>query len=111
MVLTAHPTESRRRTILSKIYRITHILRALTAPDHLPNEGECDLQELLNEITSLWLTDRSRTAQLTPIDEVKTTLYFVGQIFWAALPDIYDRLDAALEKHYPGIKMEHSWFA
>ena len=110
LVLTAHPTEARRRTILSKIYRVTHLLRSMNAPCPLPEETEVDLQELLTEITLLWLTDRNRTTQLTPIDEVKTTLYFVGQIFWVALPEIYERLETALDKHYPGVKVDHSWF-
>jgi phosphoenolpyruvate carboxylase len=109
LVLTAHPTESRRRTILSKIQRISETLRAASLPERLPDELERCRQELLNEVTTLWLTDRARTAQPTPTDEVKTTLYFVGQVFWTALPEIYDRLDAALEKYYPGLHIGRSW--
>ncbi len=75
----------------------------------MPDELERSRQELLNEVTTLWLTDRARTTQPTPTDEVKTTLYFVGQVFWTALPEIYDRLDAALEKYYPGTHTGRSW--
>jgi len=112
LVLTAHPTESRRRTILSKIQRISETLRAASLHAFggaLPGELEHSRQELLNEVTTLWLTDRARTAQPTPTDEVKTTLYFVGQVFWTALPEIYERLDAALEKYYPGTHTGRSW--
>jgi phosphoenolpyruvate carboxylase len=110
LVLTAHPTESRRRTILSKIQRITEALRSLDLPDRLPDEVERACAHLRDEITSLWLTDRTRTLQPTPTDEVKTTLYFVGQVFWNALPEIYRLLDRALEKYYPDLAVERPWF-
>ena len=51
-----------------------------------------------------------RSAQPTPTDEVKTTLYFVGQIFWDALPEIYRRMEIGLHKHYPDCSIDHSWF-
>ncbi len=110
LVLTAHPTESRRRTILSKIQRITETLSGMNSPGRLPNEIERACAELRNEITTLWLTDRARTLQPTPTDEVKTTLYFVGQSFWTALPEIYAILDRALEKYFPGLAVDHPWF-
>ncbi|MCL4561311.1 MAG: phosphoenolpyruvate carboxylase, partial [Chloroflexi bacterium] len=109
LVLTAHPTESRRRTILSKIERITETLRLMSLPECLPEELVQMRKELHEEITTLWLTDRTRTAQPTPTDEVKTSLYFVGQVFWTALPEIYRRLDAALEQDFPGLRAGHSW--
>jgi phosphoenolpyruvate carboxylase len=110
LVLTAHPTESRRRTILSKIRRIADTLRAMSFPERLPDELQRCRQELLDEITTLWLTDRTRVAQPTPTDEVKTTLYFVGEIFWIALPEIVDRMENALEKYYPDLHINHTWF-
>ncbi len=110
LVLTAHPTESRRRTILSKIQRISDTIQQMSLCERLPREFEHGRQELLNEVTTLWLTDRARTAQPTPTDEVKTTLYFVGQVFWRALPEIYDILDQSLAKHYPGLSVSHPWF-
>jgi phosphoenolpyruvate carboxylase len=110
LVLTAHPTESRRRTILSKIRRISDTLLSLNQPDLLPVEMEQLRQGLLEEIVTLWLTDRTRNAQPTPIDEVKTTLYFVGEIFWTALPEIYERLDRSLAKFYPDLSAPSTWF-
>ncbi len=110
LVLTAHPTESRRRTILSKVQRITGLLHDLDDAGCLPYEIEHVYSDLLAEVTTLWLTDRARTTQPTPIDEVKTTLYFVGQVFWQALPEIYRSLDEALAQHYPGLAAHHPWF-
>ena len=110
LVLTAHPTESRRRTILSKIQRISTTLREMGRPDALPLEVESGRRALKNEITTLWMTDRARTLQPTPIDEVKTTLYFVGQIFWTVLPQIYELMERALAHSYPGLALERPWF-
>jgi len=111
LVLTAHPTESRRRTILSKIQRISNTIQQMSLCERLPREFERGRRELLNEITTIWLTDRARTAQPTPTDEVKTTLYFVGQVFWYALPEIYATLEQALAKYYPGVTVNHPWFS
>jgi phosphoenolpyruvate carboxylase len=110
LVLTAHPTESRRRTILSKIQRITDLLHDLDDAGCLPDEIQHVYDDLLTEITNLWLTDRVRTTQPTPTDEVRTTLYFVGQVFWNALPEIYRSLDEAVETHYPGLHARRPWF-
>ena len=110
LVLTAHPTESRRRTVLSKIQRINDLLQSISDPEHSPHERAASYLGLQEEITTLWLTDRVRSAQPTPTDEVKTTLYFVGQIFWNALPEIYRRMDIGLQKHYPDCSIDHSWF-
>lgn len=109
LVLTAHPTEARRRTVLSKIERIATVLRALDAGNLLPREQERCRQTLHSEITTLWLTDRSRSARPTPTDEVRTALFFVGQIFWTALPEVYQILSEAVERYYPGLKVEHAW--
>lgn len=109
IVLTAHPTEARRRTVLSKIARIEAALRRLQVPRLLPDEERDAIQTLRQEIANLWLTDRARTEQITPTDEVRTALYFVGEIFWNALPMAAERLNAALEKYYPGLRLERPW--
>lgn len=109
LVLTAHPTEARRRTVLSKIERIAEAVRALNAQQLLPQEAQRWRSQLRTEITTLWLTDRSRTAQPTPTDEVRTALFFVGQIFWTALPQVYEELQAALDRHYPGLSANPTW--
>lgn len=109
LVLTAHPTEARRRTILSKIQRVAGILEALGQPRLLPEDQETLLAELHFEISALWLTDRARTSQPAVTDEVRTTLYFIGQVFWTALPRIHEMLQKALDRHYPGLKPPARW--
>jgi len=109
LVLTAHPTEAKRRTILSKLRRVADILGELDHPDLLPGEIKSYTADLHAEVTSFWLTDRSRTARPAVTDEVRTGLYFVDEIFWEVLPRIYADLDEALALNYPGLATEHPW--
>jgi phosphoenolpyruvate carboxylase len=109
LVLTAHPTEAKRRTVLSKLQRIGEMLRSLHDPDLLPRERDGEIAALRAEITALWLTERSRTARPAVTDEVRTGLYFVEEVFWDALPRICLELEAAVAEHYPGLVPPARW--
>jgi phosphoenolpyruvate carboxylase len=109
LVLTAHPTEAKRRTVLSKLQRISETLRRLDDPDLLPRERHAARAALAAEITTLWLTDRNRTARPAVTDEVRTGLFFVDTVLWDALPRIADDLAAALREHYPGLLAPTAW--
>ncbi len=102
MVLTAHPTEARRRTVLSKLQRIAGLLRqvSLEKPSH--RDRDEILTSLHTEIAILWLTERARTSMPAASDEVRTGLYFVNAVFWNTLPVIYHDLEAALAAALPG---------
>src|SRR5260221_7335056 len=109
LVLTAHPTEAKRRTILSKVQRISQSLKALEESDLLPRERQQALRQVQAEITSILLSSQARTAKPAVTDEVRTGLYFVDAIFWDALPRIYADLEAALAEHYPGLRVPTRW--
>ncbi|HUF91133.1 MAG TPA: phosphoenolpyruvate carboxylase, partial [Candidatus Limnocylindria bacterium] len=109
LVLTAHPTEAKRRTVLSKLARIAEALRALAEPGLLPRERQTVTASLRAEVTTLWLTDRARTARPAVTDEVRTGLYFVDAVFWEALPRVADDLDAALRAHFPSLGARAGW--
>jgi phosphoenolpyruvate carboxylase len=110
LVLTAHPTEAKRRTILSKLQRVAQSLRQLDSGDLLPHERVEVLASLRAEITALWLTDQARTARPGVTDEVRTGLYFIDEIFWDVLPRVYAELDTALAQHYPQLSSPARWF-
>ena len=110
LVLTAHPTEARRRTVLSKMEHVTHLIEKLSTNSLSLREQEKITRSLRNEILSLWLTDRVRATKLTVADEVKTGLYFIDSFFWNTLPEIYEDLENALERYYPGLHTPDSWF-
>jgi phosphoenolpyruvate carboxylase len=109
LVLTAHPTEAKRRTVLSKLQRISASLGRLHDPDLLPRERARELDAIRAELTALWLTDRTRTARPTITDEVRTGLYFIDSVFWDALPRVADELDSALRRHYPQLAAPSGW--
>ena len=110
LVLTAHPTEARRRTVLSKTERITYLLSLLNLNGLSAHEQADAAHALRAEISALWLTDRARADKLTVTDEVKTGLYHVDAFLWNIIPTLYDDLNAALEKYYPGVaKTSHAW--
>ena len=109
LVLTAHPTEAKRRTVLSKLQRVAETIRRLHDPELLPSEREAATETLRAEVTALWLTDRARTARPAVTDEVRTGLYFVDTVLWDALPRIAAELEAALRAHYPGLAVPPGW--
>jgi len=109
LVLTAHPTEAKRRTVLSKLQRIGEMLRRLHEPDLLPRERQGEVARLRAEVTELWLTDRARTTRPAVTDEVRTGLYFIDAVFWDALPRIASELAASLAAHYPGLAAPPGW--
>jgi phosphoenolpyruvate carboxylase len=109
LVLTAHPTQAQRRTILSKQNRIAYILHALSEYNLIPSERVEYINQLHAEVFGLWLTNRARTAHPEVTDEIRTTLYFIDNVFWEVLPQIYSDLDHALEIHYPDLSTERPW--
>jgi phosphoenolpyruvate carboxylase len=109
LVLTAHPTEARRRTILSKLQRISAIVHSLQFSDLLPRERSAALDDVRAEITALWLTDRARTSRPSVTDEVRIGLYFIDEIFWEALPEIHNELELCLSAHFPEVHLPPDW--
>ena len=109
LVLTAHPTEAKRRTVLSKLQRLSEVLRRLHDPALLPRERAAEVEALRAEITALWLTDRARTTRPAVTDEVRTGLYFVDAVFWDTVPAVAAALERALHEHYPELTAPHGW--
>jgi phosphoenolpyruvate carboxylase len=111
LVLTAHPTEAKRRSILSKLQRVSGLIQTLNSPGALPREQDEARAALHTEIAALWLTDRVRSVRPSVTDEVRTGLFFVGEVFWEVLPRIYAELEAALARYYPegGLTVQHPW--
>jgi phosphoenolpyruvate carboxylase len=109
LVLTAHPTETRRRTILSKIQRINQMLEQVSSQSLSLRLRDQIIASMQAEISNLWLTERARTVKLSVTDEVRTGLYFVDATFWQAFPRLYNDFQQALEQDYPGLTTDHAW--
>lgn len=95
LVLTAHPTEVTRRTLMHKYDFISELLLTLDNPS-LTNEEEKNTIELLyREITSIWQSDEIRKKRPSPIDEVKWGLAVIESSLWHALPEHLKQLNKA----------------
>ncbi|MBX6382893.1 MAG: phosphoenolpyruvate carboxylase [Microbispora sp.] len=95
-VLTAHPTEARRRAIVTAIQRISAQLDAYNAPGRGAAEREEARRRLLEEIDILWRTAQLRHTKLDPLDEVRTAMAVFDETLFRTVPQIYRSLDAAL---------------
>ena len=109
LVLTAHPTEARRRTVTSKVQRVARLLEEISGERLTPREREQTRSAIHAEVATLWLTDRDRTVQPAVTDEVRTGLYFVDNVFWEAVPTLYEDLERALARHYPDVRPPLTW--
>ncbi len=105
LVFTAHPTQAKRRTVLSKLRRIAHALTELDVQELLPAERRDILTHVTAEITSLWLTDRSRTDRIAVTDEVRTGLFYFDTTLWRVVPQVYGDMARALHEHYPSLHL------
>lgn len=108
LVFTAHPTEAKRRTMLTKLTRLARMLRHYSAPEE-HRLGEVDDRAIEREIASLWLTDRSRTERPEVADEVRTGLWYFETTLWETLPRLQVDLEEALARHYPSVKPPKRW--
>ncbi len=104
-VFTAHPTEAKRRTVISKLRHIGRLLSELDTGRLLPAEETRARQELQAETTILWLTAQSRVAKPLVTDEVKTGLHYFETTLWEVVPRVYRTLEEALTEFYPHLKM------
>ncbi len=96
LVLTAHPTEVSRRTLIHKYNRIARLLGRRDRLDLTVPEREAVLTALEREIGSSWETDEVRSRRPTPLDEVRSGLIVFEQSLWDAVPQFVRSVDRAL---------------
>ena len=96
LVLTAHPTEVSRRTLIHKYNRIADLLGTRDRDDLTIPERRDVIDALRREIVSAWETDEVRHDRPTPLDEVRGGLVVFEQSLWDALPGFLRSVDAAL---------------
>ena len=99
LVLTAHPTEVSRRTLIQKYDGINNCLFKVDQQKLTPRERDTVLQELKQLICSAWQTDEIRQHRPTPVDEAKWGFTTIEQTLWNAVPKFVRQLDDMVEVH------------
>jgi len=98
LVLTAHPTEVSRRTLIHKYNRVADLLAERDHIDLTIPERDAVLDALRREIVSAWETDEVRHDRPSPLDEVRGGLIVFEQSLWQAVPAFLRSVDTALRQ-------------
>lgn len=94
LVLTAHPTQVLRRTLLQQYNKVAELLDSRDA-------GTCEDfdEQLRRQVTMIWDTDEVIRTKPTPAEEARGGLNVLEQVVWRALPVWLRRLDESLNEH------------
>ncbi len=95
-VLTAHPTEARRRAIVTSIRRIAQLLERRDDPRLGASEDAETQRNLLEQIDVLWRTAPLRVDRPGPLDEVRTAMSAFDDVLFHVVPQVYRRAEMAL---------------
>nr|GMC46353.1 phosphoenolpyruvate carboxylase [Ipomoea batatas] len=97
LVLTAHPTQSVRRSLLQKHARIRNSLAQLYAKDITPDDKQELDEALQREIQAAFRTDEIRRTPPTPQDEMRAGMSYFHETIWKGVPKFLRRVDTALK--------------
>jgi phosphoenolpyruvate carboxylase len=97
-VITAHPTETRRRTVFAAQHRITELMR-LRAEGHA--DTDVILPELRRQILTLWQTALVRLSRLQITDEIDVGLRYYPAAFFEVIPKVNAEVREALRSRWP----------
>ena len=97
LVLTAHPTEVSRRTLIQKYDGINDCLHKFDQQKLTPRERQTVLDDLKQLICSAWQTDEIRQNKPTPIDEAKWGFTTIEQTLWNAVPKFVRELNGMVQ--------------
>jgi len=98
-VLTSHPTEVKRRTVMLKYNRITTALEKLDDQILTPDEIADVKDSIQQEMTSVWQTIEVRSQKPTAIDEAKWGYAIIESSIWHAVPRFMRELQRVVRKH------------
>ena len=99
-VFTAHPTESKRRTIMLQLRRIFQAEEQYNSAELTVDPRSRPRDDLMTRIQTLWKTDEVRPARPEVRHEVKMGLHYFNEAIFEAVPRLYDRLEGAIARIY-----------
>ncbi|HUR23415.1 MAG TPA: phosphoenolpyruvate carboxylase [Acidimicrobiales bacterium] len=98
LVLTAHPTEAVRQSILAKRRRIAELLEERSNPRGTEDDRRRVEREIAEVVDLIWQTDELRRKKPTPAEEASSVVFYLDDLFGAVLPDLLDDLAAHLAR-------------
>jgi len=101
-VMTAHPTESTRRTLLEKEQMILRRLVSRLDPSRTPEEEIAALERIRAAVTSNWQTEMYPDQRLTVRNEMEHVLFYLTDVLYRVVPPFYENLRQALEANWEG---------
>lgn len=101
-VITAHPTETRRRTVFDTQHRVTELMRLRLHGQTRTAEGRDIEIELRRHILTLWQTALVRLSRLKISDEIETGLRYYPAAFFEVIPQVNAEVRNALQARWPG---------
>jgi phosphoenolpyruvate carboxylase len=105
-VITAHPSEVRRRSVITHLIRIREHMAALRDWRLAPWEEQSTREALLREVTALWQTDEARPLPPTPLQEVANGLFYLTRTMYSVIPELYREVDRAVFDTFPELGAE-----
>ncbi len=104
-VITAHPTETRRRTIFDTQNRITGLMRMRLHGRTESDDGHAIDDELRRQILTLWQTALIRLSRLKVHDEIESGLRYYPASFFEVVPKVNASVRDALRSRWPGAEL------
>jgi len=108
-VLTAHPTEVRRKSMIDHRNRIAQLLALRDRGIETTPDGDQVDEAVTRQIALLWQTRVLRRERLYVVDEVEIALSYLRDVFLPVLPALYQRWDRALGTRVPAFLRPGSW--
>ncbi|HVB25977.1 MAG TPA: phosphoenolpyruvate carboxylase [Ktedonobacteraceae bacterium] len=106
LVFTAHPTEATRRSLIVKSRYVDTLLGAHDRVDDMtPRQRLVWQRDLESTIALLWRTDAIRHVRPRPLDEIKMGVYYLDEILYATVPELYAEFEQYLAEAYPEAKL------
>lgn len=105
-VITAHPTEAKRVSILEKYRRIYLLLRELESTRWTDREREALVKSLYDQVELLWLTGELHLEKPTVEHEVAWGQHFFQESIFDLAPELLSSFERALKRHYPNETFE-----
>jgi phosphoenolpyruvate carboxylase len=104
-VLTAHPTEVHRKSILDRQLETAELLSRRDRVVFTPEEARANDESLRRTILTLWQTRITRSVRLTVFDEIENGLAYYRYTFLRELPKLYAEIEDRLEQEYGGLRV------